>query len=218
MFSMVRSDPVYRLRHDLFIELNSLMTPSIPSITEIGEIRISDMMGPVARFSGSGLLVFQCSIDAAGTNPDNACNVLYSVTSAKQLPDLLVAMNTRSLAAPAFSLGRLGSGCLRRRNISSKLSCCLFEQTLVVTKELLQGLGKILLQMEAVNNVFGLGSTSRDGLAEEFATITRDHVHLRVLLEPGGTRLHRTLRQWHESVVAISCGVLLAQLSTTIWA
>src|SRR5512135_212093 len=49
--------------------------------------------------------------------------------------------------------------------------------------------------MKAVHNVFGLGSASRDGFAEEFATITRDDVHLRVLLEPGGTRLYRTFRQ-----------------------
>src|SRR5712692_10060917 len=49
--------------------------------------------------------------------------------------------------------------------------------------------------MKAVDNVFGLGSADRGGFAEEFATITRNHVYLGVLLEPGGTCLHRTLRQ-----------------------
>jgi hypothetical protein len=56
-------------------------------------------------------------------------------------------------------------------------------------------LGEILLEVKSVYNVFRLGSTSRDGFAEEFATITRDDVYLGVLLEPGGTRLHRTLRE-----------------------
>jgi hypothetical protein len=183
------------LSHHLFLELNGLMTPAIASITERGERRVSEMMGPVASFSASWLLMFQCAIDTAGADPDDACNLLSSVTSTKQLPDLLVATNARSIAAPAFPLGRLGSDRLRRRNISSQLSCCLFEQRLVVTKELLQGLGKILLQMEAVNNVFGLGSTRRDGFAEEFTTITRDEVSLGVLLEPSGTRLDPTLPQ-----------------------
>jgi hypothetical protein len=125
------------LSYHLFIELNGLMTPSIPSISEIGEIRISDMMGPAATFPTWWLLVFQCAIDAAGTDPEDACNVLSSVTSTKQLPDPLMATNTSSRAAPACLLGRLGSGSLRRRSLSSKLSCGLFEETLALTKELL---------------------------------------------------------------------------------
>src|SRR5258707_8752350 len=91
------------------------------------------------------------------------------------------------MAAPAFPLGRLGSGRLRRRYLSSKLPCHLFEQTLVVTKELLQCFGKILLKIKSIDNVFRLGSASRCGLAKELAAIARDDVHLGMVLKPGGT-------------------------------
>ena len=131
--------------------------------------------------------MFQCSTDTSTSDTHHACNFFYSSPSAKQLPDLLVATNAHGMAAPAFPLGRLGSGRLRRRYLSSKLPCHLFEQTLVMTKELLQCFGKILLKMKSIDNVFRLGSASRCGLAKELAAIARDDVHLGMVLKPGGT-------------------------------
>jgi hypothetical protein len=172
------------------------MTPLVPSITERGEIGVSAMTGPAATFSTKWLLVFQHAIDTAGADPDHACNLLSSVASAKQLPDLLVATNALGMAVPALPFDLQGNGCLgSRKCLSSQLLCHFFEQTLLVTKELLQGLGKILLQMQAVDNAFGLRSAGGGGFAEELTTITRDHVHLGMVPKPGGTRLHRTLRE-----------------------
>src|SRR5947209_1062467 len=172
------------------------MAPFVPSIAERGEIGICHVTGAMAILSGWRLLVFQCAIDTSTSNADNVCNLLYSVTSAKQLPDPLVATNALYMAAPPFPFDLPRSDCLGgRKCLSSKLMCHFFEQTFMVNKELLQGLGEILLQMKPIDDVFGLGSASRCSLAEELAAIARDDIHLGVFLEPGGTRLHRALRQ-----------------------
>jgi hypothetical protein len=78
------------------------MTSLVPSLAQIAEIWIGESMGPVAPFSSRRLLVLQCSINTAGTDPDEACNVLFSVASPRHLPDLLVATNAPCLAVPAF--------------------------------------------------------------------------------------------------------------------
>src|SRR5512135_2179008 len=49
--------------------------------------------------------------------------------------------------------------------------------------------------MKAVDNLFGLLSSTRSGFTEDLATITRDSLHLWMVLEPGSTRLHRTLQE-----------------------
>src|SRR6266487_1131082 len=51
--------------------------------------------------------------------------------------------------------------------------------------------------MEAIDNVFGMGSASRCRFAEDLATIARNDVYLGMRYEPSGTRLYRTF--WQQS-------------------
>jgi hypothetical protein len=71
----------------------------------------------------------------------------------------------------SFDLPRYGSRGSRKR-FSSKLPRNIFEQTLLVTKELLQCFGKILLKMKSVDNVFRLRSSGRSRLAGELTAIS----------------------------------------------
>src|SRR5437588_1600600 len=107
-----------------------------------------------------------------------------------------MATNALCLAVPAFPFDWPGSGSLgRRKCLSSKLMGHGFEQALVMSKEFFQSFGKIFLPMESIHHLFGLGSACISRSTKELATITRDDLDFGVLFEPGGTRLHRTLRQ-----------------------
>src|SRR6266516_4220183 len=172
------------------------MTSLIPSFGQIRHIRINQMMCPVSPVPGGRLFMFQCSIDASAPNSDDLCDVLFSISGAKQFPDLLMATHALGIAALAFLFDvPRRSGLRWRKRLSSKLPRRFFEHTLMVTKELLQGFGEILLQMKAIDNLFGLGSPMGGCFAEDLAPITRDHLDFGMLFEPGGTRLHRTLRE-----------------------
>ena len=129
-------------------------------------------------------------IDTPAANPHPLGDSLLAVAGAKQLPDLLMAMNARGMAALLFLFHRRRGGWAVGKRLSRKPLCRLFEQTFVVTEELLQGVSEILVEMKSIHNVFGLRSAGTNGLAEELATIPCDDVHLGVVLEPGGTGLY----------------------------
>jgi hypothetical protein len=122
------------------------MAPIIPPLGQVRKIGVCDVMGPVSPLSARRLFMLQRSIDASAPNPDHLCDVFYSVASTIQLPSLSMATHALCIAAFAFLFEVLRHCCLRwRKCFPSKLLCCLFEHSLVVTKELLQGFGEILL-------------------------------------------------------------------------
>src|SRR6266487_2967304 len=171
------------------------MTSLIPPFGQIRHIRISSMMGPVPPMSGGRLFMLQRSVDGSAPNPDHLCDVFFSVSSTRQLPDLLMVTNALGIAALVFLFDVPQRICLRwRKRLASKVLCRLFEHTLMVTKELLQGFCKVFLQMESIHNLLGLGSACISRCAEDLTTITRDHLDFGMLFEPDGRSLHRTLR------------------------
>jgi len=60
-----------------------------------------------------------------------------------------------------FSRMRLSCAALRR----------LFERTPLLAKELLQGFGKVLLQVKTIGHLFGLGSALGGSVTEDFPAI-----------------------------------------------
>ena len=76
------------------------------------------------------------------------------------------------MAVLAFLFGLPWHTCRRHKSLSYKLLCDRFQKTLVMTKEFFQSFGKILLQMESIHNLFGLGSACIRRSTKELATIS----------------------------------------------
>src|SRR6266568_2569884 len=106
-----------------------------------------------------------------------------------------MATNALGMAILPFLFNLPCHGYLRCKRLSCKLMGRRLQETLVMTKEFFQSFGKIFLQMESIHNLFGLGSACIRRSTKDLATITRDDLDFGVLFEPGGTRLHRALRQ-----------------------
>jgi hypothetical protein len=160
--------PCISLSHNLLIQLSGLMTPLIPSSGKIRHIRISYMMSTLPGFLGGRLFVFQHSRDGSGRHSDHLRDLFFFVPSPKQLPNLLMPTNALGMALPPFLLSAPHRGCFgRRKRFSSKQSCNFFEQTLVVTKELLQCFPKVFLEMETIYYLFCLGSPCISGRAKD---------------------------------------------------
>jgi hypothetical protein len=60
------------------------------------------MIATATSFSGWGMFVLQCSIDAAASYPDHRCDVLFVISGTKQHPDLLMATNPLLMALLTF--------------------------------------------------------------------------------------------------------------------
>ncbi len=86
------------------------------------------MMSAVADFSERRLFMLQCPIDAAGTDSNDACNLFFVLTRAKQLPDFFMVTNTvRMTTLTVLVVVLLGDGLGNRTHLSCKLVCCRFK-------------------------------------------------------------------------------------------
>ena len=157
------------------------MTSLIPSSGKIRQILISYMLSTVPGFLGGRLFVFQHSIDGSGRHSDHLRDIFFVVPSPKQLPNLLMPTNALGMALPAFLLDSPHRGCFGcSKRFSSKQSCNFFEQTLVVTKELLQCFPKVFLEMETIYYLFCEGVRLHQPPRERSS---HDHVRWYVALD-----------------------------------
>jgi hypothetical protein len=134
------------LSSNFLVQPGHVVAPLVPPRSQVGKVRINDGSGarPSAWWRRS--LLFKSPRDTLRTDTDELSNLLFVVSLPIQLPDPFmkthaVAVTSTALFSPCFRPCRLGS----RTCGSCAAVRRLFEYTVLLAKELLQGLGKILL-------------------------------------------------------------------------
>ncbi len=128
-----------------FPHKGDVVAPLVPARSQIGKVGIND--GRRARSSSrrGRRFLFQGTVDPARTDADELGNLLFVAALSIQFPDPL--MHAYSLAMTRTTLSRnFFRYC---RPLSRTCFACaalyrLFERTLLLAKELLQGFGKVL--------------------------------------------------------------------------
>ncbi len=134
------------LSDNLLVQQSRVMAALIPSRSQVGKVRINDGRRARPSSRGRSRFLFECTRDTARASSDDLGNVLFAASLSIQLPDSfmdahLLAMTSTTLLCDFFR-HRSPS---RRTCLSGAASGRLFEDTLLLAKELLQGFGKVLL-------------------------------------------------------------------------
>src|SRR3989440_9154967 len=152
--------PRVSLSDNFLVQPGDVMTPLVPSRSQVGKVRIND--GRRARSSSRRWrrFLFEGTIDTTRTDSDELGNLLFVISLPIQFPDPLMnayslAMTSTTLSCNFFRYCRF----LSRTCFACAALCCLFECMFLLTKELLQSFSNVLLKVKAIYGLFGLGST-----------------------------------------------------------